>query len=536
MEVAVEGEDIPPDELQKDGWKHIHHVHRENAAAKKKIAETTNSTAGADHATKQHRPRPRRRVPPPEKLPEEDFKIVFRPHGGLNVRTTSQADILDAVYKAAGLSYLQGEQLRTNVTSNYFIFNTPSEERCSVIALIQHINIRGQTFEVATNVAAPSRTAIGIIFNVPIDDTPEVITESLVRFNPTCNILTARRMGNSNAVQILFDGTIIPYHISYRGATYRCQPFRRKTEACTTCWRTGHRPDVCPTSQVRCQKCGLLNPNPEHPCQPKCVVCKGIHITGSAECRSRFQPRRRPPPLNKQQHLPWQQPPPPPPPPVPGCPQDWPGLPERGDRSRSNSSANKKGRSTSKEDEETQPPPPPTQPNNKQVSWGSATSHPPQSQHQTHNLSTAHAHELASMRAEIEALKQSMLKLKNDNLALHKENQALRNSLSQATHTAEAETNSPPIKKRVVETPVTKEVTSKLTDHDEKLDVINNRLNGLEQTLESKFHDIDTKLHNTMELLNNIMKGIESPQHVPTDTPQQSPAPHVERGRNKPYR
>ncbi|KAH9360614.1 hypothetical protein HPB48_007565 [Haemaphysalis longicornis] len=237
--------------------------------------------------------------------------------------SAQQANILDAVYKAAGLSYLQGEQLRTNVTSNLFMFSTPSEERCSVIALIKHINIRGQTFEVATNVAAPSCTATGIIFNVPIDDTPEVITESLVRFNPTCSILNARRMGNSNAVQILFEGTIIPYHISYRGATYRCQPFRRKTEACTTCWRTGHRPDVCPTSQVRCQKCGLLNPNPEHPRQPKCVVCQCTHITGSAECRSRFQPRRRPPPLNKQQHLPWQQPPPPPPPPpVPGCPED----------------------------------------------------------------------------------------------------------------------------------------------------------------------------------------------------------------------
>ncbi|KAH9360981.1 hypothetical protein HPB48_019583 [Haemaphysalis longicornis] len=77
MEVAVEGEYIPPDELQKDGWKHVHYVHRENAAANKKFAETPNQTAGADYATKQHRPRPRRRVPPPEKLPEKDFKIVF---------------------------------------------------------------------------------------------------------------------------------------------------------------------------------------------------------------------------------------------------------------------------------------------------------------------------------------------------------------------------------------------------------------------------------------------------------------------------
>ncbi|KAH9371830.1 hypothetical protein HPB48_022669 [Haemaphysalis longicornis] len=119
MEVVVAGEDISPDELQKDGWKDIHHAHRENAAAKK-IAEAPNPTFSADHAPKQHRPRPKRRIPPPEKLPEEDFKIVFRPHDGLNVRT-SQADILDAAYKSAGISYVQGEQLRTNVTSNYFM-------------------------------------------------------------------------------------------------------------------------------------------------------------------------------------------------------------------------------------------------------------------------------------------------------------------------------------------------------------------------------------------------------------------------------
>ncbi|KAH9371524.1 hypothetical protein HPB48_017176 [Haemaphysalis longicornis] len=95
----------PLDELQKDGWKDIHHAHRENAAAKK-IAEAPNPTASADHATKQHRPRPKRRIPSPEKLHEEGLKIVFRSHDGLNIRK-SQADILDAAYKSAGISYVQ---------------------------------------------------------------------------------------------------------------------------------------------------------------------------------------------------------------------------------------------------------------------------------------------------------------------------------------------------------------------------------------------------------------------------------------------
>ncbi|KAH9371831.1 hypothetical protein HPB48_022668 [Haemaphysalis longicornis] len=93
------------------------------------------------------------------------------------------------------------------------------------------------------NAAAPSRTVTGLIFSVSADDAPEDIMEILIKFNPTSSILNARRMGNSNALQVRFDGTIIPYHLSYR-----CQPFRRRTEACIRCWRTGHQPDVCPIS------------------------------------------------------------------------------------------------------------------------------------------------------------------------------------------------------------------------------------------------------------------------------------------------
>lgn len=96
--------------------------------------------------------------------------------------------------------------------------------------------------------------------------------------------------------QILFNGTRVPFWIRYRAATYRCKPFKRKTEACTACWQPGHLQDVCPNASPppRCNTCGTPNAAPDHSCLPKCIVCDGPHVTGSADCPRRFQRRRQP--------------------------------------------------------------------------------------------------------------------------------------------------------------------------------------------------------------------------------------------------
>ncbi|KAG0424842.1 hypothetical protein HPB47_027962 [Ixodes persulcatus] len=86
--------------------------------------------------------------------------------------------------------------------------------------------------------------------------------------------------------------------LRYGCTTYRCTPFRHKTEACTQCWQRGHRPDVCPNATTRCPRCGIANPSEGHQCEPKCVLCGGAHLTGSAACPLRFKPHRpqSPPP------------------------------------------------------------------------------------------------------------------------------------------------------------------------------------------------------------------------------------------------
>ncbi|KAG0432278.1 hypothetical protein HPB47_021002 [Ixodes persulcatus] len=78
--------------------------------------------------------------------------------------------------------------------------------------------------------------------------------------------------------------------------TYRCTPYRHKTEACTKRWQKGYRQDVCPHQTIRCPNCGLENPNDNHPFTLRCVGMRRAHLMGTPECPKRFQPRRRPPP------------------------------------------------------------------------------------------------------------------------------------------------------------------------------------------------------------------------------------------------
>lgn len=181
--------------------------------------------------------------------------------------------------------------------ANYLLISTPSEDRATRYAEIKFLVLRGQRYEIAAHVSAPANTTAGVIFNVPEDDSPEQVLDSIFSYNPGLPILDAKRLNTSNMVQILFDGHRVPFWVRYRAATYRCKPFRRKTEACAVCWQVGHRQDVCPNIRTppRCSSCGATNPAENHPCTPRCIVCEGPHVTGSADCPRRFQPRKRPP-------------------------------------------------------------------------------------------------------------------------------------------------------------------------------------------------------------------------------------------------
>lgn len=298
MKNVVEGEEMDPDEFKKPGWATIRHRQEALHAAEEASKRLVN-TPGSMRTPQRDRRRPAKRQPPASPLPASDIKIILRPRGGLALKSVAQATLADAIQAQAGLAPNRDDQIRINQVANYVIISTPSEDRAKMYADISSLKLRGQQYEIAPHVSAPANTVVGVIFNIPEEDTPEQIMNSICNYNPDLKILDAKRLNTSNMVQILFDGTQVPYWIRYRATTYRCKPFRRKTEACTACWQAGHRPDVCPNKNTqaspRCSTCGTVNPAESHKCAPRCIVCEGPHATGSSDCPKRFQPRRRQP-------------------------------------------------------------------------------------------------------------------------------------------------------------------------------------------------------------------------------------------------
>lgn len=292
MESIVLGEDISPEELQRPEWATIR---RRQAALQAAHGAPDNTTSTAHTASMQRKKsqRPPHRQPP-EPLPPGDIKIVLRPRGGLALASLPLALLADHIQHQAGVPSNGEDQVRVQAKSNFVVVSTPDEARATRYANISALIVNGKEYNVAAHVSAPANTSTGIIFNVPESDTAEQISHSIFNFNPELKILDVRRLNTSSMVQILFDGPHVPFWVRYRAATYRCKPFRRKTEACTRCWSTGHRQDVCPGPQVatRCTRCGAIDVPEQHPCTPKCIVCGGNHVTGSSECQQRFRPRK----------------------------------------------------------------------------------------------------------------------------------------------------------------------------------------------------------------------------------------------------
>ncbi|KAG0416961.1 hypothetical protein HPB47_005987 [Ixodes persulcatus] len=298
MEVVVAGENLPPEQYD-ESWTVIRRRQRVLDAACQPdstppplpaTSPTASSATKSSTGLAPARGRPRHRAPPAERLPEDHVKVVLRPRNGLNISTVSPTTLADCVTQAAQLT----SDPRDRILS--------AQGNCSVNAIL----VKGKQYEFAAHVSAPANTTAGIIFNITEEDSQAEINQVLIKSNPDLSILAAKRLGETNAVQILFNGP--------------------KTEACTKCWQKGHRQDVCPYQIIRCANCGLENPNDNHPCTPRCVVCGGPHLMGTPECPKRFHPRRKQPHRIEK------------PPPNTDDAKHWPALPDRG-RSASKSPA-----------------------------------------------------------------------------------------------------------------------------------------------------------------------------------------------------
>lgn len=290
--VEVEGETLSPEEYNDtQGWV-VAHERRKKAKDKRNAEPATNAGGASMEASRRVKDFLHRRpVPKEPQLPEDDYKVVIRPGGGLDLTRQSLALIRDCVLRAAKVQPdIAGEDtLRINMRQNTMIMSTPSLANAKEYSNIKEIMINDKSYATAAYVTAPENTSKGVIHGIPKYDNQEDIEKSLVnQRNPT--ILHARRMGLTDSVVIVFEGLFVPYFVYYRGAEYRCFLYKKQYETCTTCGRIGHRADVCPQpDSKKCRGCGVLNPTENHQCVPRCSLCGKGHLTGDKKCKERFR-------------------------------------------------------------------------------------------------------------------------------------------------------------------------------------------------------------------------------------------------------
>ncbi|KAM7285460.1 hypothetical protein ISCGN_032393 [Ixodes scapularis] len=109
VEYMVEGDEIDPDILREPGWKTI----------RSRIAATTATSATTTPAAEPTKPQQKRRqhrkkptTPPEDPLPPDDFKVVIRPQGGLDLSTTNAAQLADCIFHQAKITDFAQDQPR----------------------------------------------------------------------------------------------------------------------------------------------------------------------------------------------------------------------------------------------------------------------------------------------------------------------------------------------------------------------------------------------------------------------------------------
>ncbi|KAH7983736.1 hypothetical protein HPB52_014039 [Rhipicephalus sanguineus] len=184
---------------------------------------------------------------------------------------------------------LTEDSICPNVTQNIFVVCTPSERNARAYTTVQQLRLRDTLYRVAVYPAPPDDTCKGVIRGIDLDLNDNQLRELIVtKRNPSA--LEVKRIKNTPAVTILFQGMQVPNYVYCGASVIRCTLFRRHTEVCYNCGSLGHRADVCPNPNTTwCRTCGLKTPPENHQCKPHCTLCGGPHPTADKDCKRKFQ-------------------------------------------------------------------------------------------------------------------------------------------------------------------------------------------------------------------------------------------------------
>ncbi|KAH9379585.1 hypothetical protein HPB48_019066 [Haemaphysalis longicornis] len=303
MEYTVEGEDISLEEYNDQKLLSRAVKAHDHLFAKKKWVDTTASPPGGTengqgkNAKKETHERvnyPLKRRQPLLRLPMSDYKIIYRPGGGLHLRPVDGVMLLQTVCRCADVDFAiarRQDKLRINPFNNSCTISTPFEERMKCYVKLEEMEIKDQQHPLRAYVAAPDDAIKGIIYNASTTK-PKTKSSNLNKCR-NYTIADASQLGKTKSLLITFIGTKeVPREIFF-GSIYTCYPFKAKVETCFNCRRAGHRADVCPKEKTGlCRRCGgqhpVKNNRTAHP-NASCAMEITSRAPGSASSVSRDQ-------------------------------------------------------------------------------------------------------------------------------------------------------------------------------------------------------------------------------------------------------
>lgn len=294
---ASDATGIPLQEEQpeRDDWVEIR-----RRRSKKVKPQNTEATISVSQPTPQRALTRQPRLPP---LPRDDFKIIIRPRGALNLANLETIHLSRAIAEKTRQHTRDRPnsttfQVRMDRIQNIAIASTPSEDLARHIRDIPTLRFGDNEYEVTAYIAAPDDSARGVVRGIPPETTGQELIDNL--YSPGYEILSARMIGKTSTALITFTGKQLPKYVIFEHAALPCSWYLPTRHACYICHEIGHRADVCPNPDtVKCVMCGVSNPTKGHECTPRCALCTGAHPTGSKECPKKLAHR---PPTSVSNH------------------------------------------------------------------------------------------------------------------------------------------------------------------------------------------------------------------------------------------
>ncbi|KAH7978443.1 hypothetical protein HPB49_005520 [Dermacentor silvarum] len=275
MEVTVESTDIEPNEMYVKGWfvqlgkcvekrrglKVLEGVGDAKMAAHSRGGEEAGGKmAGAENfgGVRSYKGVGRKiakrsvasRLP---KLPDDGWKVIVRPKGGLAVvKNTSQSILGEAVRRAASLEWkkTQTDFLLGNDKPSTILFHTLNFE-CAKVISIETLKIEDKYHEVTAHMVAPENCGKGVVHGMDIRMTEETITQGFVGHEQNPDIFGIRRMGRSTTVVITFAEAEVPRTLVCFGMIMKCFLFKKRVN-----WATGrtfatvHKPSAAGVAEA----------------------------------------------------------------------------------------------------------------------------------------------------------------------------------------------------------------------------------------------------------------------------------------------